>query len=67
MGFSVLRCVSASNGYWMRMYSVSEMEIEVHNEDTAASASATEIEDYPETDEPKNEQLTSRVRLPGGT
>ena len=51
------------------LVSVSEMEVE--HEDTAASTSATETEDYPatadEADETKNDQLSSRVRLPGGT
>jgi len=50
--------------------SVSEMEVEMPGEDTAASVSGTETEDYPgtadEDEEPKNEQLSSRVRLPGG-
>ena len=55
----------------MSVLSVSEMEVEMPGEDTAASVSGTETEDYPgtadEDEEPKNEQLSSRVRLPGGT
>lgn len=50
------------------MFSASEME----GEDTAASMSVTETEDYPATadeddlDLAKEEQIPSRVRLPGG-
>ena len=53
------------------MCSEDEMEVEeMEAEDTAASMSATETEDYPgsadEDDEAHVEQTMSRVRLPGG-
>jgi len=52
------------------VFSVSEMEVEMEGEDTAASISAAETEDYPATgdedDEAQNEAISSRVRLPGG-
>jgi len=44
--------------------------MEVEGEDTAASMSAAETEDYPATgdedDEAQSEAVSSRVRLPGG-
>ena len=49
------------------MFSASEIE----GEDTAASMSATETEDYPATADEDDvdvakEQMSSKVRLPGG-
>jgi len=49
------------------MFSASEREME--GEDTAGSMSVTETEDYPasaDEDDESKEQISSRVRLPGG-
>jgi len=52
------------------MFSVSEMEVDMQHEDTAASASATETEDYPATgdedDDAVDDQQSSGVQLTGG-
>jgi len=50
------------------MFRVSEMEVE-GDEDTVASLSVTETEDYPATadeDEDSKDQMSSRVKLPTG-